>query len=800
MNVLPPPPIVEKGLSKKKTFVIGFLIILAIAALALFFLGQSGNESSSRSAVVLASYDDGVVDYIQIGSSDSVETIVDEAGKTQLEEMVQIQILSEGVFSARSYVSLSDGDVAFSYRNKEKEGLKILDITSGSSIDLIEPDYFSLSSYYSSTYSKFFVTVSEDDRTRCLSVDLKGNQVQLGRGYCKLLTNDLVLVVDEDDDSDRVMILTFDSEGAEVGEVEVELSGMSTTPSGDLLFGFSENADGASLFTVLNSDGTNIWQASPDFLETIVIDVLNNGLVVAVDEGEEIEILRLITAASETGDVRILAEAEKISTFSSPNGNAIFVSAVSQDSEFDSWEMFTITSEANPESQEFYSGELTSMYFVPDSETILGWNSSNSELLIGTANTGLTDLADFEASISQIFVMQNQVYVLSDGELWVVNEVDLDVDKIAEDIASVTEVSRGESNAFVYMDTNDNYRLARIIDGSLIEIDEDDLILGLHESGSSKLYYSTAESDSSNIELYSVDLVNDAGEQRAKVGKRIANDTVIISESSTWEDFFLGAYEGKEAVANIDSRRRACKDENLQILESGASTTFQVLPPEGAYFCISVSERDLETISYFEIEVSSDIDLEMEVFQENEVLYAEDDERNSSGGRVSYNPSIFNMELEAGTYRVHIFPEEPRPNLGSPSTVTFQGSTDYVERETSTTSPTDTSTSGCDVTVDSFETQYFDINYDSKQICFIQDPDDPQEIVITNLGAYDGGYLDVTLTCDTFSDTVYTDYENIFYSIDAGKGVERCEIRETFSGDGSYGQVSVSMSMGYVDY
>jgi hypothetical protein len=440
------------------------------------------------------------------------------------------------------------------------------------------------------------------------------------------------------------------------------------------------------------------------------------------------------------------------------------------------------------------------MYFVPDSETILGWNSSNSELLIGTANTGLTDLADFEASISQIFVMQNQVYVLSDGELWVVNEVDLDVDKIAEDIASVTEVSRGESNAFVYMDTNDNYRLARIIDGSLIEIDEDDLILGLHESGSSKLYYSTAESDSSNIELYSVDLVNDAGEQRAKVGKRIANDTVIISESSTWEDFFLGAYEGKEAVANIDSRRRACKDENLQILESGASTTFQVLPPEGAYFCISVSERDLETISYFEIEVSSDIDLEMEVFQENEVLYAEDDERNSSGGRVSYNPSIFNMELEAGTYRVHIFPEEPRPNLGSPSTVTFQGSTDYVERETSTTSPTDTSTSGCDVTVDSFETQYFDINYDSKQICFIQDPDDPQEIVITNLGAYDGGYLDVTLTCDTFSDTVYTDYENIFYSIDAGKGVERCEIRETFSGDGSYGQVSVSMSMGYVDY
>ena len=158
--------------------------------------------------------------------------------------------------------------------------LKILDITSGSSIDLIEPDYFSLSSYYSSTYSKFFVTVSEDDRTRCLSVDLKGNQVQLGRGYCKLLTTDLVLVVDEDDDSDRVMILTFDSEGAEVGEVEVELSGIATTPSGDLLYGFSENADGASLFTVLNSDGTNIWQASPDFLETIVIDVLNNGLIV----------------------------------------------------------------------------------------------------------------------------------------------------------------------------------------------------------------------------------------------------------------------------------------------------------------------------------------------------------------------------------------------------------------------------------------------------------------------------------------------------------------------------------------
>jgi len=798
MNVLPPPPIVKKGLSKKKTFVIGFLIILAIAAIALFFLGQSANESSSRSAVVLASYDDGVVDYIQIGSSDSVETIVDEAGKTQLEEMVQIQILSDGVFSARNYVSLSDGDVAFSYRNKEKEGLKILDITSGSSIDLIEPDYFSLSTYYSSTYSKFFVTVSEDDRTRCLSVDLKGNQVQLGRGYCKLLTNDLVLVIDQDDDSDRVTILTFDSEGAEVGEVEVELSGIATTPSGDLLYGFSENADGASLFTVLNSDGTNIWQASPDFLETIVIDVLNNGLVVAVDEGEEIEILRLITAASETGNVRILAEAEKISTFSSPNGNAIFVSAVSQDSAFDSWEMFTVTSEANPESQEFYSGELTSMYFVPDSETILGWNSSNSELLIGTANTGLTDLADFEASINQVFVMQNELYLLSDGELWAVNEVDLDVDKIAEDIALITEVSRGESNVFVYMDTNDNYHLARIIDGSLIEIDEDNLILGLHETGSSKLYYSTAESDLTDIELYLVDLVNDAGEQRAKVGKRIANDALIISESSTWEDFFLGAYEGKEAVANIDSRRRACKDDNLQILEYGASTTFQVLPPEGAYFCISVSERDLETISYFEIEVSSDIDLEMEVFQENEVLYAEDDQTNSSGGRISYNPSIFNMELEVGTYRVHIFPEAQRPNLGSPSTVTFQGSADYVERETSTTSPIDSATSDCDVIVNPSETQYFDVDQDSKQICFIQDSIGGQDISIQNLGAYDGNSLDVTLTCSDYQETNFYNYGYIYYRIEAGNGVERCEIRETYPSDGSYGEVSVSM--GYVDY
>jgi hypothetical protein len=391
--------------------------------------------------------------------------------------------------------------------------------------------------------------------------------------------------------------------------------------------------------------------------------------------------------------------------------------------------------------------------------------------------------------------MQNQVYLLSDGELWNLNESEQDVDKLEENIALVIEVASGNSNVFVFKDDNDNYRLVRLLDGELVEIDEDGLIGGLVTAGSSKLYYSTGDEDGSNMEFNSIDLSNEPGKQRSKVSKRLANDAMVIPELLD-SGLSLEPRERSEVVANIDSRRRACKDEGLQILESGDSTTFEVLPTGGSYFCISVSDRDLESFTYFGLEVSSEIDLEMEVFQDDDVLYAGDDQVGPSGRIVSYDPTIINMDLVSGTYRVHLFPHEDNSNLGVPSRVTFTGSEEYVESETSTSTSAsvDSSTSGCDVIMNPFDSLNFEIGQDSKVICFIQDPSAAQDISIQNLGAYDGQFLDVTLNCETYSDTTYNDYDYIFYYIEAGKGVDRCEISETYAGDGSYGEVSVSMS------
>jgi hypothetical protein len=810
MTVIPPPPTnpnEDSGLSddvsvvgktfprfpKKKIAIIA-IVVLAVIGVAFFLFQSSSNRSSgSESSVVLANFDDGKIDYLQVGSSNSVERILDGAGKNRVEEISQIQVLSGETFSVRNYVSLQNGNVAVSFTEKDKVGLSILKEDSELVIELIEPDYFSISTYYSSNQSKFFVTVTEENRSRCLMIDLKGNQTQLGRGYCKLLTSDLVLVIDEDDDTNNSTIRTFDSEGVELEEVEVELSDFGTTPSGDLYYGFSENGSGESLLTILKSSGLKLWQTSPEALESSVVDVLNNGIVVAVDEGNEKVKLDLITANSDAGTITTVAEGEKVSAFSSTDRKSLYVSAASQDSEFDEWKAFSVNSEDEPIGSDFHSGELTTMYFVPESQTILGWDSNSSELLIGTEEEGLTYISDFKSSISQLFIMQNQVYLLSDGELWYLNESEQDVDKIEENIALVTEVASGNSNVFVFKDDNDNYRLVRLLDGELVEIDEDGLIGGLVTAGSSKLYYSTGDDDGSNMEFNSIDLSNDPGKQRSKVGKRLANDAIVIPELLD-SDVFLEARERNEVLANIDSRRRACKDEGLQILESGDSTTFEVLPTGGSYFCISVSDRDLESFTYFGLEVSSEIDLEMEVFQDDDVLYAGDDQVGPSGRIVSYDPTIINMDLVSGTYRVHLFPHEGNANLGVPSRVTFTGSEEYAESETSTSLSVDSSTSGCDVIVNPFDSLSFDIGQDSKVICFIQDPSAAQDISIQNLGAYDGQFLDVTLNCETYSDTTYNDYDYIFYYIEAGKGVDRCEISETYAGDGSYGEVSVSMS------
>jgi hypothetical protein len=814
MTMIPPPPppidpneesgllddvsVVEKTRTKFSKRKIAEVTIVAdavaVAALVLFQSSSNGPDDSNA-PVVLANFDDEKIDYLQIGSSNSVEKILDGAGKIRLEDVSQIQVLSDGFFSVRNYVSLQNGDVALSYTHKDRTGLSILKGNSESVIELVEPDYFSISTYYSANSSKFFVTVIEENRSRCLLIDLKGNQTQLGRGYCKLLTSDLVLVIEKDDDTNKVTVRTFDAEGMEVEKVEVELSDFGTTPSGDLYYGFSENSSGDSLLTVLKSSGLKIWQTSPEALETSVVDVLNNGLVVAVDEGDEIARLNLITANSDAGIITTVAEGEKVSSFSSTDRKTLYVSAASQDSEFDEWKVFSINSQDEPIGKDFYSGELTTMYFIPESQTILGWNSNSSELLIGTEEEGLTYLSDFDAPISQLFIMQNQVYLLSDGELWNLNESEQDVDKLEENIALVIEVASGNSNVFVFKDDNDNYRLVRLLDGELVEIDEDGLIGGLVTAGSSKLYYSTGDEDGSNMEFNSIDLSNEPGKQRSKVSKRLANDAMVIPELLD-SGLFLEPRERSEVVANIDSRRRACKDEGLQILESGDSTTFEVLPTGGSYFCISVSDRDLESFTYFGLEVSSEIDLEMEVFQDDDVLYAGDDQVGPSGRIVSYDPTIINMDLVSGTYRVHLFPHEDNSNLGVPSRVTFTGSEEYVESETSTSTSAsvDSSTSGCDVIMNPFDSLNFEIGQDSKVICFIQDPSAAQDISIQNLGAYDGQFLDVTLNCETYSDTTYNDYDYIFYYIEAGKGVDRCEISETYAGDGSYGEVSVSMS------
>ena len=773
--------------SKKKITVIAFLVIAALGIISFLFRSTSGAPSDSKTSVLLTSLEDGEIDYVQVGSSKSLEKILNSAVQTRLEEISQIRVLSGESFSFRNYVSLPNGDLAVSYTNKEKRGLTILKANSELPIELIEPDDHYLSTAFSSIQARFFVTVAEGNRIRCLSIDLEGNQIQLGRGYCKLLTSDLVLVVDEDDDTNKVTILTIDVKGAEIGEVEVELSDFNTTPSGDMYYGYSENGAGDSLLTVLKSDGLQIWKASSESLATSLSEVLNTGLVVAVDEGQEIEKLILITAKSDTGIVSTIAEGEKVSTFSSTDGKLLFTSTASQDAEFNDWKVFGVNSEDEPIGRDFYVGGLTNLYFVPESQTILGWNANSNELLFGTEEGSLTYLSDFDNPISQIFIMQTQVYLLSGDELWRIDESQQDLVKIEDNIAIVTQVANGASNVFVYQDDNENYRLVQLIEGELVDIAEDNFIDGLIESGSSKLYYSTGDPDRSNLDLYSIDLANDPVKQRSKIGKRLASDSIVLPEFSV-DEVFLAERYGTESFANIDRRRRACKDEGLQILESGDSATFDVIPPNGSYFCLFVSEKDSGFYG-FGLEVTSESDLEIEVSQDGDVLYAVDDQVNSSGGIVSYDPSIVNMSLSTGTYRVHLFPHESNADSGSPS-VLFRGNQDYVESETFPSSPTQNSTSGCDIIVNPDDTTNFEVDQYSKEICFIRDPSTEQEITIQILGVSDGSWLDVRLDCSSFSQTEYS--SPIYYYIDAGKGIDRCEIGEIYPSDGSYGEVSVS--------
>jgi hypothetical protein len=308
--------------------------------------------------------------------------------------------------------------------------------------------------------------------------------------------------------------------------------------------------------------------------------------------------------------------------------------------------------------------------------------------------------------------------------------------------------------------------------------------------GDGFLYYTTSDFDGDNLTLKAIKLQEDRGRQGSEVSKDIADEVLLGSAVTRWNAGVEPSYS-RAFEAIIDERRRACRDEGLEILEVSGTTTLQSIPGQGSVICLTVTESDVAGNPYFGLEVSNDadFDLAMTIEMDGDTLYEADDQM--EGGKiVSYSPVRDDMFLEVGTYRLKVFPVEGG-GVSAPTAIRFFTTTTTSSEYSEVTGSESFSTSGCDYILESSDySVVVEVSYDFTNVLCIERLA-TDTILLFEIGTvYDGSYLDVNYDCDDFGGDFYLGkYSELQL---AGKGYNRCSITETWPSDGSNGELIVS--------
>ena len=768
--------------SKRSKAIFLSVAILLCGGAAYLLIGR-GNDTSSNSATLMAVTLDGdELDHVQFGSKGSLEGLLAKSFRLRLDTIPEpISVLAEGEFRTERFLVVSNGRIALVGDSDDRQGLIVVDPGSGEELELIEYDDVSISATFVRRSSQFFVTVFEEDRSRCIGVDLEGNQVLIGRGYCQVLDSGDVLAIDEDDDSNEVSVLKADADGQQTGRYDFELEDFVVTSDGSFAYGYEREDDQSRrLLAVYDFREEQVWRQPEDAIYADVVSEMSSGLVIAVDGGDEVVSLELITSTEEGSDVSGVASAEEVSLFVVDSGETLVIGEAMAGKEIDQWRIVQPTGE-----EVFFEEAITSWFEVPASGRIVAFDGIKGEIYTGFIESGLEYVDDVDAEFISVYSSGTDLFVHASDTLFLLDVETNELFRLSNDVAQVDYVS-AESGVLVYRDEDENNFLARFVDGELVDLDEDDNILAVVEADG-KIYYSTSDYDGDNLTLKSIKLHDDRARQASEVDEEIADEVLVFRSevlNTRVETSYVQLFE-----AIIDERRRECRDEGLETLEVSGTTTLQSIPGTGSVVCLTVSDADLEDSPFFGVEISNeaDFDLAMMVEQDGDTLYEADDQT-SDGRIVSYSPLRDDMFLEAGTYRLRVFPVEGG-GVTAPTTVRFFATSTSSSEYSEIASGNSFSTSGCDYVLNSSESSvYVEVSYDFTSVLCIERLSTETIVGFETETVWDGEYLDVSYGCDDFFGSFY--YTSSEW-MPAGKGYNRCSFTETWPSDGSYGEIIV---------
>ena len=779
-----------RALSLRPKALFLFLMIAVAGVAAYLFVGsEDGDSASTKSIAMAATLDGDEVDHLQFGSRSSIEGVLADAFRIRLDGLpLEMKVLDDDEIRPVRFHVAPNGRIALVGVRDESQGLVLVDPKSGKEVELIEYDDVSISATFVQSSSQFFATVAEEDRSRCIGVDLRGNQTLIGRGYCQVLTSGDVLAIDEDDDSDEVTVVKANSTGEQTGRYDFELSEFAVIADGTLAFGYQrDGADERPLLSVFDFREEEVWQQPEDALSAEVVDESQGGILIAVDVGNEEVSIELVKSVDDGAEVTTIASAEEVSVFVANAGETIIVGESMADKEIDEWRVVSDSGVASEDV--FFQETLTSWFEVPSLDRVVAFDGSKGEVYSGSIDGGLEFVDDVDADSISVYVSGQDVFVHASDTFYLLDIQSNELFRLSNDVAEVQFVSE-DSGVVVFTDDDENSRLARFVDGALVDLDEDDNIFSVLIGGDGFLYYTTSDFDGDNLTLKAIKLQEDRGRQGSEVSKDIADEVLLGSAVTRWNAGVEPSYS-RAFEAIIDERRRACRDEGLEILEVSGTTTLQSIPGQGSVICLTVTESDVAGNPYFGVEVSNDadFDLAMTIEMDGDTLYEADDQM--EGGKiVSYSPVRDDMFLEVGTYRLKVFPVEGG-GVSAPTAIRFFTTTTTSSEYSEVTGSESFSTSGCDYILESSDySVVVEVTYDFTNVLCIERLA-TDTILLFEIGTvYDGSYLDVNYDCDDFGGDFYLGkYSELQL---AGKGYNRCSITETWPSDGSNGELIVS--------
>lgn len=791
-NIPPEPPLRPwsswKSRPKRSKAIFLSVAILLSGVVAYLLLGRGNDTSSNGTAALMAVTRDGdELDYVQFGVGSSVAKLLEESFRLRIDEVPSsIEVLDEGGPSSVPFLTVPNGRIALIAESDDQQGLIVIKPGSGLEVELIEYDDVLLSATYVRRSSQFFVTVAEEDRSRCVGVDLKGNQVLVGRGYCQVLDSGDVLAIDTDDDTNEVSVVKADDKGQQTGRYDFELDDFVVTTDGSFAYGFEQDGAERSLLAVYDFREERVWRQPADAISAALVSEMSRGLAIAVDRGTEEVSVELVMSTDEGSEVSTIASAEEVSVFVVDSAEKLIVGESMAGKDIDQWRMYGQL--GTPVDGFIFEDAITAWFEIPALDRIVAFDGAKGEIFTGSIESGLEYVDDVNAEYISVYSTGQNVFVHADESLFLLDVEMKDLFRLSNDMAQVDYFS-SELGVFIYQDEDENSFLARYVDGALVDVDEDDNIYPEVVEAGGFLYYSTSDDDGDNLTLKSIKLQNDGVQQGSEVDRDIAEDVLLLrAESRSGSDVEVSYPRLFEAV--VDQRRRECRDEGLEILDVSEETTLPSIPGIGSVVCLTVAEADLDIDSFFGVEISNDgdFDLAMTVQQDDVTLYEADDQL--SGGRIiSYSPLRDDMTLDVGTYRLRVYPVEGG-GVSAPTAIRFFATSTSTAEFSEMERELSFSTSVCDYVLDSSEPSVtIGISNDTTSVLCIERRSTDTIVGFTVITVRDGMFLDVGYECDDFSGNFYS--SSYFELMPSGKGYNVCYISETYPFDGEFGDVRV---------